>query len=66
MKPGNYPLRSSQSRAAARSLLAARNADGEELHFQIVSVVDGMQVDLETLARRPEAAPARIAKHEAE
>lgn len=64
MKPGNYPLRSSLSRAAARSLLAARNAGGEELCFQVVSILDGKPGNLEALANGPRL-PKRMAQYEA-
>ena len=51
MKPGNYALGSPQSRAAARSLLEARKASKEdELHFQVVSIVDGSPVNFDGLA----------------
>jgi hypothetical protein len=52
MKSGDYPLRSSQSRAAARTLVEARNAREEGIHFQVVSILDGKPINLEGLAER--------------
>lgn len=51
---GSIPVGSAQSRAAARSLLAAREASEGEcgLHFQAVSILDGKAVDLSGLAER--------------
>ena len=53
MRPGNYPLGSAQSRAAARSLLAARNASqGKELRFEVRSIVDGARINFDGLAEQ--------------
>lgn len=50
---GGFPLRSPQSRAAARTLMEARKASEEDgLNFQVVSVVDGKPVNLDGLAER--------------
>src|SRR5271155_2447677 len=57
VRPGAFPLGSAQSRAAARSLVAARKASEEnELRFQVVSVVDGARVNLDGLAEKLRAA----------
>jgi hypothetical protein len=44
---GNHPLGSAQSRAAARSLVAAREDAEEEggVRFQCVSILDGKPID---------------------
>lgn len=56
-RPGGFPLGSAQSRAAARSLLAARKAsDEDEIRFQVVSILDGKPVNLDGLAERLRAA----------
>jgi hypothetical protein len=53
MKPSDYPLRSLQSRAAARSLLDARKASAEDgLRFQVVSILDGKPMNLDCSAAR--------------
>ena len=59
-RPGGFPLGSAQSRAAARALLAAREANEEQLRVQCVSVVDGRPVYLDGLAERLNAARKRI------
>jgi len=56
MKPGDYPLHSERSRAAARSLLEARKAkESDGLCFVFRSIVDGSVLDLEALANRKTA-----------
>lgn len=53
MVGGSTNLGSPQSRAAARSLLDARKASAEdELDFQVVSILDGKPVNLDSSARR--------------
>ena len=53
MRPGNYPLGSAQSRAAARSLLAARKAsEGDEVRFEVRSIVDGTRINFDGLAEQ--------------
>jgi hypothetical protein len=50
---GDLPLGSLQSRAATRSLIAARKACEEDgLRFQVVSIVDGKPVNLGGLAEQ--------------
>jgi hypothetical protein len=57
---GCFPLRSPHSRAAARSLIAARNAGEEDgLRFQVVSIVDGKPVNLDGLAEQMREARVR-------
>ena len=41
LRPGGFPLGSALSRAAARSLLAARKVNEEAVDFQTVSILDG-------------------------
>jgi hypothetical protein len=53
-------LGSAHSRAAARSLLAARRASEDELRFRVVSVVDGRPVNLDGLAEGLRAARLRL------
>ncbi len=56
-RPGCFPIGSPLSRAAARAMLAAREAsDDGGLCFQVVSVVDGKSVNLGGLAGRLRAA----------
>jgi hypothetical protein len=51
LRPGVFPLGSAQSRAAARSLLAARKASEEdETRFQCCSIMDGKPVNFDGLA----------------
>lgn len=58
LRPGRFPLGSPQSRAAARSLLAARRVSEEEHGFRFVtkSILDGKPLRLEGLAERIRAA----------
>jgi len=46
--PGEYPLGSTQSRAAARAMLEARKAG--ELRFEAVSILDGSRLNCDGLA----------------
>jgi len=62
MKPGAFPLGSPQSRAAARAVLVAREAD--KLRFQVVSAVDGSRVNLDGLAEAVRAARMRAGGEE--
>lgn len=56
-RPGAFPLGSAQSRAAARSLLAARKAsEDDEMRFQTVSILDGKPANLNGLAETIRAA----------
>jgi hypothetical protein len=58
-RPGSYPLGSALSRAAARSLVAARKSSEEEFRVQTVSILDGRPVNLDGLAERLSAARLR-------
>jgi hypothetical protein len=61
---GGLPLGSLQSRAAARSLIAARQKSEQDgLRFQTVSVLDGKRADLTGLADKINE--ARRKNHEA-
>jgi hypothetical protein len=60
MRPGNYALGSAQSRAAARSLLAARKtSEGDELRFEVRSIVDGARINFDGLAEAIRTARTR-------
>jgi hypothetical protein len=59
-RPGRFPLGSVQSRAAARAMLEARDANKEEFSVQSYSVVDGKPVDFDGLAETIRAARMRI------
>jgi hypothetical protein len=51
VRPGCFALGSTQSRAAARSLLVARKASEEdELRFEAVSILDGSRLNFDGLA----------------
>jgi hypothetical protein len=54
------PVGSAQSRAAARAMLMARDANKEEFSIQSYSVVDGKPVNLDGLAETIRAARMRI------
>ena len=58
-RPGSYPLGSALSRAAARSLLAARKSSEEEFRVETVSILGGRPVNLDGLAERISAARKR-------
>ena len=66
IRPGSYPLGSALSRAAARSLLAARRASEDEQGFQVVSrsILDGSRINFEGLAERLNAARRAIEAQE--
>ena len=56
-RPGALPLGSARSRAAARSLLAARKASEEdEIRYHCCSIIDGKPVNFDGLAKRIRAA----------
>ena len=57
LRLSDYPLGSRESRAAARAMLVARNAD--ELRFEVRSIVDGSRVNLDGLADTIRAARMR-------
>lgn len=51
MKPGDYPICSRHSRAAARKLLEQRDAAQESvIRFQVHDLVTGRPIDLEAMA----------------
>lgn len=57
VRPGEYPLGSAQSRAAARAMLEGRKAD--ELRFEAVSILDGSRLHCDGLAEAIHAARMR-------
>jgi hypothetical protein len=59
-RPGGFPIGSAQSRAAARAMLMARDANKEEFSVQSYSVVDGKPVNFDGLAETIRAARMRI------